>query len=206
MRKCDSMNRRRWNGEKTRPKRQARDTILILCGGHTEKVYFDNFKSRIGKIVVEPMLDADSPKNMVLAAIEKAKSSNYLQVWCVFDKDNFKCFDKAIQLADENKIGVAFSNQAFELWFILHFKKYEGALHRDKYKKEINSLLKRKDRNILDKPYNEIFALLKSRIDTAILHAKLGHQKHIRDNAGRCSNWESCTTVYKLVENLLKFE
>lgn len=127
-----------------------KDTILILCGGETEKFYFDNFKSRVAKIRVETVLEADSPLNLVNLALEKF-SEQYLQIWVVFDKDEFDCFDAAIQLADNNGIRVAFSNQAFDLWFILHFQRLEGGFHRSNYGNEINRVLNRSERNKLSK-------------------------------------------------------
>ena len=51
----------------------------------------------------------------------------------VFDKDDYPDFDEAIELAKKNGFEVAYSNQAFELWFLLHFKKYSGKLHRREY-------------------------------------------------------------------------
>lgn len=194
------------NVPNNRKLRHIRDCVLIICGGVTEKKYFDKFKSRIGKIEVQPMLDADSPRNIVEFAIEKMLSGKYLKVWCVFDKDNFNCFDEAIKLAYDKGIGVAFSNQAFDLWFILHFIRVEGVMHRDKYKNEINKLLERKECNALDKPYEGIHGLLKTRLTTAIANAKIGHQKHKRDNGGKYSDWESCSTVYLLVEEILRLQ
>lgn len=189
-----------------RPTRPVKDTILILCGGETEKYYFENFKSRVAKIKVEPVLDADSPLNLVNHAIEK-KVENYLQIWVVFDKDEFHSFDSAIQLADMEGINVAFSNQAFDLWYILHFKRCEGGFHRKDYGYEINKLMNRNERNKLEKPFRDIFDLLKSRMDIAITNATYGHQKHIRDNSDLpISSWESCTTVYKLVEVLKRIK
>ncbi len=187
-----------------RPTRRAIDTILILCGGDTEKIYFDNFKSRVAKIKVETVLEADSPLNLVNLAIEKI-AENYLQVWVVFDRDEFDCFDAAIQL--KKGINVAYSNQAFDLWFILHFQRLEGGFHRSNFEHEINKLMKRNERNKLTKPYNNIYGLLKSRLDTAITNATLGHQKHKRDNGDMpISSWESCTTVYQLIELLKKVQ
>lgn len=185
-----------------RPARKVNDRILILCGGDTEKFYFDNFKSRVAKINVETALEADSPLNLVNLAISKV-SDGYLQIWVVFDKDEFKCFDDAIKLAEKNGVHIAYSNQAFELWFILHFHRLEGGFHRDIYEHELNKLLKRTEKNKLVKPYRDIYGILKSRMDTAITNATYGHQKHNRDNSNMpISGWESSTTVYQLVKLL----
>ena len=129
-----------------RPIRRVNDTILILCSGDTEKIYFDNLKSRVAKLKIETVKEANSPRNLVALAIEKL-DDNYLQIWAVFDRDAFDCFDEAIKLADERGIHTAYSNQAFDLWFILHFKRCEGGFHRKDYENEVNKLLKRTDKN-----------------------------------------------------------
>ncbi|MDQ2088049.1 RloB family protein, partial [Herbivorax sp. ANBcel31] len=138
-------------------------------------------------------------------AISKRTEGLYRQIWCVFDKDDFSDFDDAICLADKHGIGTAFSNQAFDLWFIMHFKVCNGALHRDKYEDIINSCFVRDINNRYKKPYGELYSKLKNKIEKAVNNAKVGHQNHIK-NGGKPSDWESCTTVYKLVSELLKWQ
>lgn len=200
------MPKREQYTSKENQKRKVKNIILIVCGGKTEKVYFDKFKSRVAQIRVEPVINADSPLNIVKYAIE-IRTDECLETWVVFDKDNFDCFDKAISMAEDHGVKVAFSNQAFELWFILHFKRLEGGFHRDNYEYEINKLLKRDRKNKFTKPYDSIFPCLKSKMENAITYAKIGHQKHIRDNYGMSkSKWESCTIVYELVDRLIKIK
>ena len=54
------------------------------------------------------------------------------QYWIVFDKDDNsdKDFNDAIKLAQKSGFHVAYSNQAFEYWFVLHYKQYEGRYSR----------------------------------------------------------------------------
>jgi hypothetical protein len=67
----------------------------------------------------------------------------YNQVWCVFDKDDHppQDFNRALQLATNNKIKVAYSNEAFELWYILHFEYYQTGGSRADYIIKLNRLL-----------------------------------------------------------------
>ena len=46
----------------------------------------------------------------------------------MFDKDDFSAndFNNAITIAESNNLGVAYSNQAFEYWIILHFDDHQG--------------------------------------------------------------------------------
>ena len=63
------------------------------------------------------------------------QSKIYDHYWVVFDKDNTQnqTFNESIDLARRNGFQVAYSNQAFELWFLLHFDYISGPLHRNHY-------------------------------------------------------------------------
>lgn len=68
----------------------------------------------------------DSPLNLVKHASIYVNDAN--QVWCVFDIDN--SFEEGnlietLTLAKNFEINIAFSNLAFEVWLISHFKKCE---------------------------------------------------------------------------------
>src|SRR5690606_11740904 len=65
-------------------------------------------------------------------AIEANK--NVDEVWVVFDKDdaekvpaNTLRFTEAFKIAQEEKMKVAYSNEVFELWLLLHFSDVSSA-------------------------------------------------------------------------------
>lgn len=184
-----------------RKTRELNNKILIVCGGQTEVFYFNKFKSELAEIKIVPKLDNRNPKSIVKTAIEMKSQNTYKMVWCVFDKDDFTCFDDAITLANKNSVKCAYSNQAFDLWYILHFKKIVGAFNRTKYKKELS--------DYLGKPYEKgdknNYDYFKSKMNKAIENAKIGHQTKLKDG-GFGSTWESCTTIYELVESLLEWK
>lgn len=118
-------------------------------------------------------------------------------------------------MAEANNFGVAYSNQAFEYWIILHFDDHQGGgMHRDDYDDKINKLLKpfnlaydgKKSKVITD----DVFELLdgidektqKERKALAIHRAKRNYKKFDHSNP---AEKESSTTVFKLVEELLKY-
>lgn len=183
-----------------REQRTENNTILIVCGGKTEELYFKKFRADLGKIVVKPILNNESPKRIVERTIKEKNAGTYIQAWSVFDKDDFTDFDEAIQLANRNNIKIAFSNQAFELWFLLHYKYIAHNMHRDKYEIDIEKLTG-KD---YSKTNEQMYDILKYRMNEAIANAKKGHQKH-KLESHKPSDWESCTTVYTLVEELNKW-
>ena len=121
----------------------------------------------------------------------------------VFDKDDFpeNDFNSAILLACQNGFEVAYSNQAFEFWFLLHFNLYQGALHRSRYEKMLSTLLGfayTKKTGVSSKMFNALFP----KQEQAINHAKTIMKQFDGNNPAQ---QESSTTVYRLVEELNKF-
>lgn len=82
---------------------------------------------------------------MVRRAIEIRQTSllPFDIVWCVFDRDNFPAqnFNNAFEIARHNDINIAYSNEAFELWYFLHFDYCDSAMSRDQYQEKLSDLL-----------------------------------------------------------------
>lgn len=195
------MSKRDKYSRSTRKVREQNNKILVVCGGQTEKMYLEKFNIDLGEIKIVPILERKSPTQIVQFAIDMRLKNKYISTWCVFDKDDFTDFDFAIALGEKYGIKVAYSNQAVELWIILHFKVRNGQLHRTKYKQIIEKLLDRE----YDKTDEKLYKILKVKTATAIQNAKIGHQTH-KKNGGQPSQWESCTTFYKLVEELNRWK
>jgi hypothetical protein len=112
--------------------------FLIVCeDGKTEPTYFRTVEKDIPKetIFLRAVGTGRSSKGVVEQAIverEKlAEEANKTvdEVWVVFDKDdaekdpaNTLRFTEAFNIAKEEKISVAYSNEVFELWLLLHFR------------------------------------------------------------------------------------
>lgn len=56
-------------------------------------------------------------------------------LWVVFDRDAFPSahFNEAIETCNREHIYCAWSNEAFELWYLLHFQYFESAIGRTQY-------------------------------------------------------------------------
>ena len=123
--------------------------VLIVCEGKkTEPYYFRSFEMMQIKqsYVFEVECDGGGINTMTVVdkAIEmktKAEEEHkaFDAVWVVFDKDSFDdaTFDNAINRAASNGIGCAWSNEAFELWYIYHFENRVTAMSRKEYKAAI---------------------------------------------------------------------
>ena len=187
--------------------RVIKQSFLIVCEGeNTEPDYFKAF--RMTAATIKAVGQGMNTVSLVYKAIsireaEKAKKHSYDQCWVVFDKDDYpdNDFNQAIQLAKSNGFRVAYSNQAFEYWFLLHFNRYMGALHRNQYPDMLSKLT--------EIPYSKIqgFGALMYRF-------LLGRQRQAIDNAevilaevshGNPAQEESSTTVQKLVVELNKY-
>ena len=121
----------------------------------------------------------------------------------VFDKDDFPShdFNEAIRLAEFNGFQVAYSNQAFEFWFLLHFNIYRGYIHRNDYEQMLSQQMKVKYSK-KGSFTNKIYGLLLPYQSEAISRAR-----KILAEFGQTppSQAVSSTTVFKLVEELNRF-
>ena len=140
--------------------KSKRKFYLIVCEGEkTEPNYFESLKSSLPKGVLElTNIDIDGTGRNTLSIIEEAiklrdkYEEKYLReidkVWAVFDRDSFPAinFNNAINKGENSKrkINCAWTNEAFELWYLLHFNYYNTGIGREQYQrlieKEINSV------------------------------------------------------------------
>ena len=130
---------------------------------------------------------------------DQAKSEKlpYDQVWCVFDRDSFtkEQFNTAIQMAEAYGFKTAYSNEAFEFWYVLHFEYLTAGIDRKRYKTKLTQHLGKKyKKNSLD-----MYGILLSRQDDAIKNAKKVYKIHTGLSP---ADMKPSTTVHVLVEEL----
>ncbi len=202
--------------ERNVPTIQEKPTILIVCEGkNTEPSYFKQF--RLSTATIKTVGEGYNTISLVKRALEILENETYDQVWCVFDKDDFteNDFNNAIKLAEKSDLKVAYSNQAFEYWILLHFDDHQGgSMHRKDYHNKINMYLKPfgieydgKDSKTITE---DLFNLLdgydkktkKERKFFAIERAKRNY--NIFDHKNDAKK-ESSSTVFLLVEEILKY-
>lgn len=207
--------------ERDSPSLSKNPTILIVCEGrNTEPSYFNQF--RLSSATVKPVGEGYNTISLVNRAIQLQQDGQYDQVWCVFDADpkpensaQASNFNAAINLAESKGFGIAYSNQAFEYWIILHLSDHQGGgMHRNDYNDKINEYLQphnvNYDGNNSKIISEELFEILdgvdektdKRRVELAITRAKRNYDKFDHSNP---AEEESSTTVFRLVEELLKY-
>ena len=182
---------------------EPRQRFLIVCEGEqTEPNYFKKFP--IPKdCVIDVRGEGANTDSLVRKAIELKKQAKYDQVWVVFDRDSFTVehFNNAILLARDNNIKAAYSNEAFELWYILHFMYLDTGITRDNYCNRLGQpdCLGKK----YDKGSETIYDELLSLQSTAIANAKRLLAGY---NPKNPVSDKPSTTVHLLVEQLINLQ
>lgn len=190
--------------------RPERERILIVCeGSRTEPNYFKSIQKTLPPQVAEICIHGEGANTQSLVnrakEIRDSKKDTdypYDETWVVFDKDSFGSaqFDNAIHSAESTGMKVAWSNEAFELWYILHFEARQTGMSRTEYQ---DCLTKH-----LETPY------LKNDPD---MHSKLARKGNESEAIRRAQNLQSscadtpdhdanpCTKANELVKKLNSF-
>lgn len=212
--KIDNALQKRFAKQTKRSKpRELVTYFLIVCEGEkTEPNYFKSFPKNVGKYIYDISFEGGgiSTLKVVEKAIELRDNSKqkYDRVWAVFDRDSFKAnsFNSTILKAKANSINCAWSNEAFELWYLLHFHNRITAMKRDQYKKAIEEAVNEKMRCKkymfkYEKNDTKMYSLLKQvgNQSNAIKWAMELANANIGQNF---ANYNPQTMVFKLVEEL----
>ena len=190
-------------------KDKSRRWFLIVCEGEkTEPNYFRSFPVDTKVIKLDIKGEGKNTKSLVEKAMELKSNAEYDEkdrFGCVFERDknpknpnDSQNFNSAITLARNKGIDVAYSNDAFELWYLLHFHFYNTGISRQDYQNMLTKLLGHEYKKNSETIYEE----LKDKQQDAIKHAKRLLQEYDRPNP---ETDNPSTTVHLLVEELNSF-
>jgi hypothetical protein len=185
--------------------RKPKKDILIVCCGKTEEIYFNTYKlqSKGQLLSYSIKTHALNPELLVKEAKKYKDRNEYVDVWVIFDYDNFKDFDKAIYLAEEYDMNCVFSNIAIEYWFLLHFETKKSLRTGYISTKELKSELSKKLGFRYGKNTESVKSICKNKnIEDIEELARIGHDIHKNNSHSKPSEWCSCTNVYLLTEYL----
>lgn len=191
--------------------RDKRLYFLIVCEGtKTEPEYFQALEKELppGSVELEIEGKGHSTISLVNYTISlRDKSRHFDRVWVVFDKDDFDeaDFNSAIAKAEANNIGAAWTNEAFELWFLLHFQFRNTGMKRGEYQSCLEGEVRTKsgDGNYkYQKRDPKTYSILKQHgnQEQAIKWAKK-LQATFEDK--KFASHNPCTRVHELIEELL---
>lgn len=208
------------NAESKRPFGQLppRRYYLIVCEGQeTEPNYFRALCRELPKEMAQLITITGEGRN-TLSLLEKAeqyveerRKTNlppYYHIWLVFDRDSFEPsdFDNTIKSIEKKykkteRWHSAWSNEAFELWYVLHFQKATGgSLARSQY----GAILNEKLHIEYKKNDNDMFERLKPYMCDAIKNAEQALKKQKAENKPYHEQ-NPATTVHLLIKDLLAY-
>ncbi len=196
--------------------RKIRDTLLIVTNGkQTEKNYFNNLTNSFSCMFSIKVEYKNCQCDQLVDYAIGLDSTAYNQIWCVFDIDDSFTeghLQYALERAKKYKINIAYSNEAFEVWLLYHFKEsVKEALSRKTYIKELNGILAGTSGQKFQK--NDVELLKKSFIPNALLASERAKKKYQQKEAEHKRlyfgnnnypvwEWKSTSTVFNLIDAL----
>lgn len=216
--------------------RPPRRYFLIVCEGEeTEPNYFNSIAAQLPKDMVNHITVKGVGKNTLhlidaakeeIARRRSARLPDYYYVWLVFDRDEFPAdhFNRTIDSAESiNKQNMslppkarrcehwkcAWSNEAFELWYVLHFREQlGGAVSRTQYQTMLEEDIRT---NTAEKDFAykkndpQMFARLKTFIPSAIRRAERALDVQLRTKGKAWADMNPATRVHELVRSLMAY-
>lgn len=204
------------HSRKQRAVKKLRQSILIVSeGSKTEPLYFEQFKNRLPKEVVKNFVILGEGANTI-SLIKAAKRENknrkknfgrsFDQTWIVFDRDSFDVgnVNQACHQAIDQGYHLAYSNESFELWYLLHFQYLDTKIGRSDYIKKLNEILTKIGLPKYSKSDEKMYMILLEYGDQslAIKHSERLEKMH---EGSSFADMKPSTSVYKLVQLLNEY-
>ena len=201
---------------KSKAIKERSESWLIVCEGtKTEPNYVNSIIQYANRITEESKLKADvigvgrNTETLVECVDDyfdyvdkfgaQKKGIPYAKTFVLFDKDSFRPqqFNNAIEMAKVRGYIPIWSNECFELWYILHYCNYCSDNGRNAYFKKLTELLGDK----YDKA-SDIFELIHSpeRLKQAMNYAqRLDIESSCKSSPAKRV---PCTQMYKLIQEI----
>ena len=216
--------------KKRKKKDKLKYRIYIVCEGtNTEPNYFREIaeKPEVFESFAITIYPSEEEKNqgldkqgesiktdaINLVNIARKYSSDYDEVWAVFDKDGYTKHEEAFENAQkaergEKVVNIAFSSIAIEHWILLHYEQNKMAFNKSE---DVTDYLKGQE-YFLDDPKDSetlIYSQLKEKTETAIQNAawlRMEMETELQANDGKIYELNPYVTVDELVKKLLNFK
>ena len=96
-----------------------------------------------GKVTFAKHIGTNPMKVLEAIKVHLLKDSNFDERWIVIDKDSYSKseFNGTLASAKSLNINVAYANEAYELWILLHFKEQKAYINRFQLNKELKNLV-----------------------------------------------------------------
>ncbi len=212
--------KRSWPGPRDKARKVAlrpEHHLIVTEGTKTEPLYFEEIRQRVnaehrGDWVTVDVRGVGMNTLSLLAhaqALAKSSARGYTHVWVVYDRDSFAAenFNAVAAACEAEDAGGArfhaiWSNECFELWYLLHFEYLQADLSRCMYGPKLDAHLAKMGAGPYHKSTPGMFALLEPRLDVALANARKLEDR----NAGKTPEASRPgTMVHKLIEHLRPF-
>jgi hypothetical protein len=179
--------------------------VLILCEDTKSAVdYFKQFPHDPDLVELQRVGTGMNTDSLMEEAIRRTMNATengtpYSAVWVVFDKDDFPehNYHRAFDLAGAHPtINACWSNECFELWYLLHFAYLDSGLPRKLIWEKLGDHLKGK----YLKADDTVFQQIRPRLETALKNADHLYRQNSLNERRRAN---PSTRVHHLVRLLL---
>lgn len=213
-----------WNKTKLTRHKDAslseRKRYLIVTEGGAEELYLGHFKTSTKLEIVVENPKASKQLSLVQRAIqirdEQISKREFIldldELWVVFDRDinpsnpnDVQNFNEAVALASREKIFVGLSNDAFELWYLLHFQEVSTEMHRRVLDEKLSHWLGRTYKSRHVSKVEDLYYVIKKDRGEALKRAQRMHEACLKDG-GDWSHLNPLTLVYLLVNKIMSEE
>jgi hypothetical protein len=205
-----------WEGRRKPPSIQINPErhLIVTEGTKTEPLYFEAIRKRVNEkyhgswILIEILGSGMNTVSLMKLAVATAESNAnvYSHVWLVYDKDSFPAdnFNTVAAFCqehsdEETEYHAIWSNESFELWYLLHFQYLQSALHRDMYREKLTNHLLSQNDGCYTKNRADMFHVLESRLTIAIKNAE---KLEVFNEGKTPDDSNPGTMVHKLVSHL----
>ena len=197
-------------------KENVRDKLvrfLIVCEGtKTEPHYFEALINNYISTVREVTIEGEGRATIALVnrtleiktELERKNAMCFDRVWVVFDKDDFDDFNDAINKANNLGFHSAWTNDAFELRYYLHFEYLDTGISRSNYIERIEQAFKKRmgDSNFRYQKGNPNIYMLLQQYGREDLAKRFAKQLRALYTDNNYAAHKPCTMVDLLVEEL----
>lgn len=194
--------------------------LIVSEGAQTEPNYFNGLKAQLPRGVFEicSLKIIGTGYNTLSLANKAFRIREHWQretlkpidkLWVVFDKDNYsgETFQSTILQCTQPLSGIdcAWSNESFELWYLLHFQAYHTPISRSNYPILLENHFKKKGLHGFKYQKNNkaIYALLNSYGSQAMAIKNAKALENQFEGVAMYALHNPCTTVHRLVEEII---
>ena len=174
---------------------------MLICEGSCEEIYFKNMKGneRLTNINIEILNpNISTPSGLYKYTKRKQKERQYDRVFCVFDGDVLKQYDKK----PDSHIKSIISNPCFEVWFLLHYKYSAKEFYNcdNLINLELKRYIPDYEKSQIYHSKKNFYKILKQYLNDAISNAKKLDEENKKSGRPKGTS----TEIYKIIEEIFQ--